>query len=236
MQRQILEEVVEDLPIDCYDLETLVLYTPPPRTSGPIVCGSCGGLKNSTESFIGSSLSSFRSRQNTEPLVRFEYRETPMRITPYVSPEPVFELPEVKPYEAPTYRAQDFGLANPLEQFRALHYKPPEAICETPRYAQPHPEYFSPEIKPFELSKPAFEIKPYEPPKIDRAGLLSAEDFQFGYALDNGVKVSFHGISETRLTHSHVKIQGNRDPLKEFDGYESALLDVVLKNNFKRFT
>ena len=175
-------------------------------------------------------------RESESPLSHFGksslHRQDPLemfRATYIKDPEPLFETPRYKP---------------PSLYLDPEPFGPPKPLFEIPPYEPPKiPEWEFPKTEPskfqayrdlLEESKPLISL--YEPPKREGIGLLNAEDFQFGYALGEGVKVSFHGISETRLTHSHVKLQGSRDPLKEFNGYESAILDIVLQNNFKRFT
>ena len=76
------------------------------------------------------------------------------------------------------------------------------------------------------------QLYSFDPPKP--FGLQNAQPFQYGYSLDNGYKLDFHGPDNNTLTHGHVRDNlGN--VIKEYNGYECSMLDPILKNNFKKF-
>ena len=82
---------------------------------------------------------------------------------------------------------------------------------------------------------PEFKLPEIQPIIIEPIGLITKEPFQYGYGLDNNLKIDFHGPDINTISHGHVKLQGSDLIIKEYNGYECSMLDPILKNNFNKF-
>lgn len=74
--------------------------------------------------------------------------------------------------------------------------------------------------------------------KPDPIKLPTTDDkqFLFGYDLPSQqAQIHFHGSDDNNLSHSHL-LNYQREKLKEFNAYESSMLDLGAQNlNLKRF-
>ena len=76
------------------------------------------------------------------------------------------------------------------------------------------------------------QLYSFDPPKP--LGLQNPQPFQYGYSLGDGYKLDFHGPDYNTLTHGHVK-DAFGNVVREYNGYECAMLDLIVGNNFKKF-
>lgn len=83
----------------------------------------------------------------------------------------------------------------------------------------------------YDAHRDSSQFRQFESP--EPSGLMDPQPFQYGYDLGEGYQFHMHGPDRTTLTFGSLEFRN--EPVKSFDGYESAMIDFMLNNNFKKF-